>query len=195
MDAEADFFDAIWAQLIAELDLTGKLTNTAKAWGAMASRGLNSWFRTPYNDAWTDSGVAFYFNFPPMKSVKTKGNILQAWDYHEYIINPTQAGLDLTVTVTPNTRAGAIVNPEIRLWDSAGNLLQTSTLSRGKATLTFSNLTQNDVAVIWVTGDTTNFGTYTRGNYDLTVSVAGATGSSGGSGYVPPDPDPAPGGH
>ncbi len=194
VDGEADFFDGVWAQVAAEWDLTGRLNNTAKAWGAIASRGLNSWLRAPYhhdtnyfftNTSGSDRPSAFFLNFPPMKTIKTKGNILISGDYHEYVIHPTQAGLDLTVTVTPDRRAGPIRDPSITLYDATGTVLPGGTTSRAgvaKTTLKVFDLPYttgadaDNILVVVVSGNAT---APTRGHYDLTVSVTGGTSTVG----------------
>lgn len=173
--AEADFYDAIYAQMIAEQDLTGKLTNTAAAWGSMASRGLNAVRRAPYShasdyfgsgSAGADDAAWFALNFPAIKSVKTRGNVLVSNDVHEYIIQTTLADLDLTVMLTPEKLG--LLNPVVTLYTLAGTQLASATMpAAGKVILPYIDLPAG-VYVITVTGNTT---AAARGYYALSVGV------------------------
>lgn len=172
---EADFFDAIYAQALAEQDLTGKLTLTAKVWGAMAGRGLNAARRAPYShstdyfgsgQAGSDAVAGFTFNFPAVTSVKTSGNTLLSGDVHEYIIKTTAAGLGVTATVTPVKNG--LLNPTVRLYTLAGVLVGSmSAAGTDKATLAYMGL-PIDTYVITVTGDVT---APARGYYKFKVSA------------------------
>lgn len=174
--AEADFYDGIYAQMIAEQDLTGKLTNTAAAWGSMASRGLNAVRRTPYShasdyfasgSAGTDDTAWFALNFPAITAVKTRGNVLVSNDVHEYIIQTTVADLDLTVILTPE-KLGPLNNPVVTLYTLAGTQLASATMpAAGIVTLPYIDLPAG-VYVITVTGNTT---ATARGYYALSVGV------------------------
>lgn len=147
-DGAPDFFDALLAQVLAEQDLTGKMTSTAKAWGSMASRGLNGVLRNTYshNSDYFASGIAgaddaqyFAFNLPAVTSISTKSRLLENDDVHEYIINVTVPNLDLTVTVTGKTKG--MINPDINLLTVGGAPVGTMTSTDGiKATLTYVDL-------------------------------------------------------
>jgi hypothetical protein len=170
---EPDFFDGIWAQAMAEFDLTGKSTNTKKAWGSMASRGINAWLRDPYSHESnyfgtgygdSDNGAGLFWNFPPVKTISTEGNILKKWDKHEYLISTSKKGL-LTATVTPK-RNGAL-SPSINLRNDAGGpVASASSTASTKAVLTRKDLPAGDY-IIEVTGDNSND---TKGYYNLTVT-------------------------
>jgi Zn-dependent metalloprotease len=157
MDGLPDFFDAIWAQVAAETDMTGKITSSAKAWGSMASRGINGALRAPYSDgsdyfhtggAGSDDPAYFYFNFPPVKSVNTKSNLLLSGDTHEYVITTTSPGLDLTALVTGSSSNG-LVNPNISLYTIGGGLLYAvGPSSSNKATLKYYNLSSGTYVVV-----------------------------------------------
>jgi hypothetical protein len=142
-----DFFDAIRAQVDAEYDHTGKYTNSLKAWGSMASRGLNSRLRPVYSSAnYFNSGASgsdsidyFGYIFPYFKSISTKANLLYSHDPHDYTIYANNAGMKLTVTVTGSTKG--MTNPVIYLYDGSNTLIYTgTTTSATKATLTYAAL-------------------------------------------------------
>ncbi len=125
-DGLPDFYDGIWAQTTAESDLTGKSVYAMKTWGSMASRGINAWLRAPYSHATdyfytgqggSDDGHGLFWNFPPVKTISTQGNILRNTDKHEYLIHTNKKGL-LTATVT--AKPGGAVNPSIDLRNEAG---------------------------------------------------------------------------
>ena len=106
---QPDFYDAIYAQILAEQDLNGgKYKNAAKAWGSMASRGINAVIRSPYahpsdyfgsGQPGSDEVAYFSWSFPPVKKIKTKGKILKADGTNEYPIRLTEAGRKLSVMV------------------------------------------------------------------------------------------------
>jgi len=173
-----DFFDGIWAQATAEFDLTGKSTYAMKAWGSMASRGINAWLRAPYSHATnyfytgyggSDDSVGLFWIFPPVKTISTEGNILIKEDEHEYLIHTTKKGL-LTATVTPK-RNGAL-SPSINLKNNAGNLITSaSSTASTKAVLTRPDLPA-DRYIIQVTGDNSGDA---RGYYNLKVTFKEST--------------------
>lgn len=161
MDGYPDFFDAIWAQYLAEWDLTGKTTNTIKAWGSMASRGINALLREPYHShtnyfrtgaPGSDDGYYFYWMFPPKKTLSTQANLLLTGDSHEYVIqNSSATPLNLSVSVTSKT--GGLVNPHIHLYTGAGVLIPSvESLSLNKASLTSAGLPPG-LYVVVVTGE------------------------------------------
>lgn len=170
-----DFFDGIRAQMAAEQDLTGKLTSTAKAWGSWASRGINGYFRAPYSHATdyfytgapgSDSKAALItFNFPPTKSVKTKGNLLLTGDEHEYVVNVTENLAKLSAKVT-SVKSGGIVAPQVNLYNSSHTLVASGVTSSNNASVTYENVAPG-VYVFVVTG---NAGAPARGNYNFAVT-------------------------
>jgi Zn-dependent metalloprotease len=177
-DGYADFYDGIQAQMLAERDRTGGQTNTAKAWGSWASRGLNALFRAPYShasdyfgtgDAGSDLPATFFWPFPPFQSVKTTGNILRPFDEHEYPITVTTTkARNLTVTVTAAAVDGA-VNPTIDLYTSAGVLIASSVHTLTTALLSFPHLPGSPASyVIVVSGANT---ADAKGYYDLTLTL------------------------
>jgi len=139
-----DFFDAIWAQYLAEWDLTGKSTNTTKAWGSFTSRGISAMLRPAYSSSnyfrsggyGEDDGYYFYWMFPPKKSITTKGNLLMTGDAHEYVVeNTADTALKLTVSVT--SAAGGLLDPRIDLYyDSGSWAMSAEPVSPNKALLT-----------------------------------------------------------
>jgi len=174
MDGYPDFFDAIWAQYLAEWDLTGKTTNTVKAWGPMASRGINALLRSPYSSTnyfrtgapGSDDGFYFYWMFPPKKTLSTRANLLWTGDMHEYIIENSSAGpLNLSVSVT--STAGGLINPEILLYTAAGALITlVEPISLNKASLTRPSLPPGTY-VVKVTGEASS---PARGYYNFKVT-------------------------
>jgi hypothetical protein len=175
MDGYPDFMDAIGAQFLAEHDLTGRNTLTSKAWGSITSRGLSRFFEPychPTNYFGTgspgcDLNAIFSANFPPNKTINTKGNLLLTGNSHHYIIQVTQAGLDLTATVTGMANNG-IINPYIYLYD-ASKVLWTSVgpSSSTKAMLKYPNLPSGFWLVL-VTGTAT---APARGYYNFKLDV------------------------
>ena len=172
-DGLPDFYDGIWAQATAESDLTGKSTYAMKAWGSMASRGINAWLRAPYSHATdyfytgqggSDDDHGFFWNFPPVKTISTQGNILRNTDKHEYLIHTNKKGL-LTAAVT--AKPGGAVNPLIDLKNEAGDLIASSS----STTSTNAVLTRPDLPashyIIEVTGNNSGDA---RGYYNLKVT-------------------------
>jgi hypothetical protein len=122
LPTEPDFYDAIYAQILAEQDLHGgSAKNAARAWGAMASRGLNAALRAPYAHAsnYFGSGaagsdaIAYYaWAFPAVKRIKTTGRIFAASGTNEFPINITEEGRTLKVTVKTKS---ATMDPQVEL--------------------------------------------------------------------------------
>ena len=175
MNSYPDFFDAIYAQYLAEADLTGKITNSALAWGSWASRGINGLLRSPYSSSTnyfgsgssgSDSTYYFYWNFPPVKTISTKGNLLLSGDRHEYIIENAAANLlKLSALVTSTT--GGLVNPHISLYTGTGVFeTEVEPLNPKKALLTYTLPPGRYVVV--VTGEATSAA---RGYYNFTVTL------------------------
>jgi len=170
-----DFYDAIWAQVNAEIDLTGGYRSSAKAWGSMAGRGINGALRAPYSHGsdyfytggtGSDTNVYFWWNFPPVRSINTKGNLLLTLDWHEYVIGVTQPGMDLSAMVT--ARTGGLVNPSIYLYTTGGALLvSVGPTTSTKAVLTYPNI-PTGTYVVGVTGTAT---APARGYYTFKVMV------------------------
>jgi hypothetical protein len=169
-----DFVDAIVAQGAAEFDLTGKLTSSIKAWGSKASRGINAWLITPYSHATnyfgtgmagSDNAVLLAWPFPPYRSLKTKGNMLENFHRSEYPIDVTAAGLDLTVTV--KGKAGGARWPSIDLYTSGRVLLALGPTTPTKAVLTYPDLPVGQYIIVI---DAKNSAPG-RGYYDLSITV------------------------
>ena len=160
MGSYPDFWDAIWAQVNAEYDLTGKYTSSLKAWGSMTSRGINGLLRPFYcNNPYFGTGAYgcdtqsyFAWVFPYFKTITTKGNLLVSGDPHDYLFSSSVSGL-LTASVT--SKSGGMINPNISLYTSAGALLASvGPSSSTKATLTYY-LAPGDFYVVRVSGNAT----------------------------------------
>jgi hypothetical protein len=170
-----DFFDAIWAQYLAEWDITAKTTNTTKAWGSMASRGIIGLLRAPYSSdnyfrtglPGSDDGYYFYWMFPPKKTLSTKANLLLSGDLHEYIIeNAAATPLNLSASVTSTT--GGLVNPHVYLFTETGELVTSvEPTSPNKALLTRPALPPG-LYVVVVTGEASS---PARGYYNFKVTL------------------------
>jgi hypothetical protein len=176
MDGYPDFFDAIWAQYLAEWDLTGKETNTGKAWGSFTSRGISRLLLPSYSSSnyfrsggyGEDDGYYFYWMFPPKKTISTPANLLMTGDWHEYVIeNSAATPLNLSVSVTSKT--GGLVNPHIQLYTGAGGSLTPSVepLAPNKAVLTYPSLSPG-LYVVVVTGEAS---APARGYYNFKVTL------------------------
>ena len=176
MDGYPDFFDAIWAQYLAEWDLTGKETNSSKAWGSFTSRGISRLLLPSYSSSnyfrsggyGEDDGYYFYWMFPPKKTISTPANLLTTGDWHEYVIeNSAATPLNLSVSVTSKT--GGLVNPHIQLYTGAGGSLTPSVepLAPNKAVLTYPSLSPG-LYVVVVTGEAS---APARGYYNFKVTL------------------------
>jgi Zn-dependent metalloprotease len=174
-DGSPDFFDGIMAQINAELDLTGKLTSSAKVWGAATSRGLNALFRAPYSHpsdyfysgaSGSDSAEFIGINFPPVKSIKTKGNLLQTGDTHEYVIKITESLSKLSAKVKASKTDG-ILAPQLNLYDATQTLVAAGTTSGNTASVSFENIAPGWYVLV-VTGQA---GAPARGNYSFEVKA------------------------
>jgi hypothetical protein len=174
MDGYPDFFDGIMAQISADYDLTENYKSSFKAWGSMASRGINGFVRSPYchnpyfgtGANGCDNWIAFFWSLPDhAKAITTKGNLLVSGDPHEYVIY-VDAGWDLTATVTG--KSGGLTNPYIYLYTGLGALVTSvGPSSPTKATLTSYNV-PSGIYVVRVTGNATS---PARGYYTFKVSV------------------------
>ncbi len=172
MDSLPDFFDGIRAQMVAEYDLTGNYKSSVKAWGSMASRGINGMLRSTYcHNPYFGTGVsgcddAWSWAFSNFKTITTSGNVLVSGDSHEYVIYFTSAGWDLTATVT--AKSGGMINPSIYLYDGLGTLMT----SVGPSSPTEATLTSNSLPaggyVVRVTGANT---APARGYYTLKLTA------------------------
>ncbi|MGD9018118.1 MAG: M36 family metallopeptidase [Desulfobacterales bacterium] len=172
-----DFFDAIYAQILAEQDLNGgKSQNAFKAWGAMAGRGINAAIRKPYSHSsdyfgtgstGSDEVAYFTWSFPQNKRIKTKGRILSASDRYEFPVSITVAGKTLTVTAKAIVDAG-MRDVQIRTVDNrsviAGNptITKSTAYNAAAAELHVTDIPPGDY-VILLSGD--------RGDYSLNVSL------------------------
>jgi hypothetical protein len=163
------------AQINAELDLTGKLTSSAKVWGAATSRGLNALFRAPYSHpsdyfysgaSGSDSAEFIGINFPPVKSIKTKGNLLQTGDTHEYVIKITESLSKLSAKVKASKTDG-ILAPQLNLYDATQTLVAAGTTSGNTASVSFENIAPGWYVLV-VTGQA---GAPARGNYSFEVKA------------------------
>jgi Zn-dependent metalloprotease len=172
MPSYPDFYDAIWAQIVAEFELTGKYTNSLKAYGSMVSRGITGYLRSPYSSsnyfdsgfAGSDSNPSFWWNFPYFKSISTKANLLYTQDPHEYLIH-TAGTMKLTVTVTGST--SGMTNPSIDVYDYLGNFYAHVSGVGTKGTLTYPAL-PDGWYVIKVTGTASS---PARGYYGIRISM------------------------
>lgn len=175
MSGQPDFWDAIYAQMIAEYDITGKYTSSFKAWGSMAGRGINGLLEPVYSSSdYFHTGTAgqddrwyWYWSFPSIRVISTKGNMLMSNDTHEYIVRTNNSSMKLTATVTGVSNG--MTNPVIGLFDQYGNQVTapvTSTNGRS-VTLKLEGLTPKTY-VIRVTGQTATPG---KGYYNFKVSI------------------------
>lgn len=174
-DGYPDFFDGLLAQVNAELDLTGKLTSTVKAWGAWASRGLNGLFRAPYSHAsdyfyseapGSDAAEVLYYSFPPTKSLKTKGNLLLTGDTHEYVIYIAESLSKLSAKVK-GTKTDGILAPQLNLYDAAQALVAAGTTVDNTASISYENVAPG-LYVLVVTGQAS---APAKGNYNFEVKT------------------------
>jgi Zn-dependent metalloprotease len=174
-DGAPDFFDAIWAQALAEQDLTGKTASTVKAWGAWASRGLNGLFRPAYSHAsdyfysgapGSDAAAVLYYSFPPTKSLKTKGNLLLTGDTHEYVIYISESLSKLSAKVK-GTKTDGILAPQLNLYDAAQALVAAGTTTGNTASVSYDNAAPG-LYVLVVTGQAS---APARGNYSFEVKT------------------------
>jgi hypothetical protein len=151
-----DFYDAMYAQILAEQDLhDGKSKNSAKAWGSMASRGLNAVLRPTYahpsdyfgtGSPGGDEAAYYMWSFPQVKRIKTSGKFLNPGDTHEYPIHITEAGRNLRVLV--KTRV-ITMSPQIELYTTAAELVASgTTLSAKKAALAMADMPPGEYVVV-----------------------------------------------
>lgn len=173
---QPDFWDAIYAMMLAEEDLAGgNLTMSRKAWGVMASRGINGLLQPVYSSSnyfdtkryGEDDRWYWYYNFPSNRTISTKGNLLSNWDTHEYIINTNNYGMKLTAAVA-GVKNG-LYYPQIAVYDGNGNLVAGPVANYYGSSV---NLTAYDlypgVYVVKVSGQTAVAG---KGYYGFKVSV------------------------
>lgn len=160
---KSDFYDAIAAQMLAEKDLTGKLTNTVKAWGAMSSRGILGKIRATYSNLidyfgsempGSDSPAYFSLKFGSKSNVTTQAAFLNDGVCNEYPIQLTQGGTNLQITVT-----GSGTQPLVKLYNNDDSLISSSSGNTvDQATLSQSSLAANPYTVM---ACGTNAGKYT----------------------------------
>ncbi|MDD5036478.1 MAG: hypothetical protein PHE55_17170 [Methylococcaceae bacterium] len=175
MDGFPDFFDGIRAQINADNDLNkGKTVSSIMAWGSMSARGISGGLRMPYRHgsnyfftgkSGSDAGIALAWNFPPLKSINTSSNLLNAQDRHEYVIQITQTGKKLTSAVT--SKSLGILNPSMELRDFSGDLLAVGGGSSTKSVLSYANLSAG-YYIIMVKGQNSAPG---RGYYGFSIAV------------------------
>lgn len=189
------------APMLAEYDLTGSRSRTAKASGFMASRGLNAYLRNNYKAELESQGYTptetcslrtyyhptnyfqtgaegcdnldtFFWDFPPSRSINTKVNILNADDEHEYPIRfNTTRALDLTVEVRAAAVDG-IVNPEINLWDvSSDPYTELASVAPGTPTAVITYLDWPGGPRNYVIVVTGDNTAEARGYYDLKITL------------------------
>ncbi|HSN22884.1 MAG TPA: M36 family metallopeptidase, partial [Methylomicrobium sp.] len=159
-DGYPDFQDGVWSQVLAEYFTTGKLTQTIKAWGSMASRGFNHWWLSNYSHSsnYFGTGAAgsdlntgyMYMPIPNANgsSLKTKGKFLKSLICNEYPIYIAKAGQKLAVTVT-----GTNTYPDIYLFDASGNLLTSASGTASSASLTQLDLVYESLYSIITCGN------------------------------------------
>jgi Zn-dependent metalloprotease len=175
MDGYPDFYDALRAQFNAELDLTGKYTNSMKAWGLLASRGISGYLEPPYSHpsnyfrtglAESDDRWGRSFSFPSTVSVTTKGNMLKSGDRHEYLVRSMNPAMKLTASV--KAAKSGFNAPSMELYDRNGTKLAGSPSTTGTATALSYTLATGDLYILKVSGNTSTPG---RGYYDLKITV------------------------
>jgi hypothetical protein len=145
--SEPDFQDAILAQILAEQDLNdGQYKNAAKAWGCMASRGLNAVMRSPYMHAGdyfgtgapgSDAIAYFTWSFPQVRGIKTTGRILKAYDTGEYPINVTEPGKKLTVVAKAQA---ANMDPALEVYTTGAEYVASGTTAEDKVILEIAEI-------------------------------------------------------
>ncbi|MGD9332323.1 MAG: hypothetical protein PVJ53_13505 [Desulfobacterales bacterium] len=150
----ADFYDAIHAQILAEQDLTnGKYKNAAKAWGCMASRGINGVLRPVYShpsnyfgtgSPGSDQTAYFAWSFPEVKRIKTKGCVLKPSDTNEFPIIISEAERDLKISV----KAAASMAPELELYTTDATHVATGTTKGKKANLTVADIPAGEYVIV-----------------------------------------------
>jgi hypothetical protein len=175
MSGYPDFFDAILAGIVAEGDLTGKLTSSSKVWGLWASRGISGWLTPPYSHAsnyfntghaGNDARYAIWWKFPATKSIATKGNLLKSNDDHEYVFESMYP--NMTVTASVAGASGGLYGPILELYtDEGAKLPVTPVVSGAKATLTYKLQTPGKY-IFRVSGQTA---TPARGYYDFKIAL------------------------
>ncbi len=163
-----DFYDAIYAQILAEQDLNdGKYKNAAKAWGCMVSRGLNA-ARSPYHHSsdyfGTGSGgwdeVAYFaWSFPQVEKIKTKGRIFKSSDSHEYPIRVTEAGKKLKVVAQAKKWD---MYPRVKIYSTDAEYEASGTSTRDKATLEIYDIPPGEYEIVLLARD---------GDYSIEIQV------------------------
>jgi len=169
--------------------LTGKLTNTVKAWGSMSSRGLLGKMRETYSSGCyfptvtpvcvkedqgegepplvtcepcspgSDSPAYFSLQFGAKSNVSTTAKFLQYGVCNEYPIQLTQSGLNLQVVAT-----GSGTWPSVKLYNAANSLIASSSGNTAdRAALSQSSLAANAYTIM-VCGSST-------GKYTLQVKT------------------------
>ena len=159
---QPDFMDAIYAQILAEQDMSNRYgksykmsyKNSAKAWGCMASRGINAVLRAPYAHSsdyfgsglpGSDQVAYFSWSFPQVKKIKTKGQILKAFDTNEYPITVTEAGRTLNVKVKAKA---ANMAPAVEIYTTDSAFVAKGKSSSDTASLDFPDIPPNDYVVV-----------------------------------------------
>lgn len=159
---QPDFMDAIYAQILAEQDMgerNGKsyknsYKNAAKAWGCMASRGINAVIRAPYAHSsdyfgsglpGSDQVAYFSWSFPQVKKIKTKGRILKAYDTNEFPITVTEAGRKLTVKVKAKE---ANMAPAVEIYTTDAAYVASGTMTLDKAALEIPDIPPGEYVVV-----------------------------------------------
>ena len=159
---QPDFMDAIYAQILAEQDMSNRngkshknsYKNAAKAWGCMASRGINAVLRAPYAHSsdyfgsglpGSDQVAYFSWSFPQVKKIKTKGQILKAFDTNEYPITVTEAGWTLKVKVKAKA---ANMAPVVQIYTTDSAFVAKGKSSSDRASLDFPDIPPNEYVVV-----------------------------------------------
>jgi hypothetical protein len=171
-DGYPDFYDAIMAQMDAELNMTGKIKQSLAAFGSMTSRGLNLPLGPMYShdsnyfgtgEAGSDDHVYMYL-LSPVK-LKTEANVLLTGDTHDY---PFEAEAGMSMSVKVSAKKGGLTSPSIDLLTIDKTLLVSVTEPGAtKAALSYSIPTSGQY-VVRVSG--TNSGP-ARGYYSLQLKV------------------------
>jgi len=150
-----DFYDAMYAQILAEQDLhNGKNKNAAKAWGCMASRGINAVLRPTYmhpsnyfgtGSPGSDEVAYFAWSFPQVKRIKTSGRILKAFDTNEFPIIVSAEGRTLEVIVKAATGTMA---PSVELFTTSAEYVASGTSNGKKAHLTMTDIPPGEYVIV-----------------------------------------------
>jgi len=146
-----DFYDAMWAQVMAEYDATGKINNSIKTWGTAASRGISGGFMTPpysHDSDYFGTGAAGSDNSWAIvysgSKLATSGRFLSPATCNEYLTGISDEGQDLDIKLI-----GKNTSPSITLYNSSETEVAASTDNTSKkATLKVADITPDLYSIV-----------------------------------------------